>query len=63
MALNKNLSMFCDWFLDYKISIHFDENKAKTILFCSKHKSKNSKPLNIQCIVKIKIKQYSVTLK
>ena len=54
-ALNKNFSMLCDWFVDNKLSIHFGEDKTKSILFGSKHKSK---PLNIQ-YNDIKIKQYS----
>ena len=40
--------MLCDWFGD---------NKSKTILFGSKHKIKNPKPLNIHNN-DIKIKQY-----
>ena len=57
-ALNKNFSMLCDWFADNKLSIHFGEDKTKSILFGSKHKIKKSKPLNIQ-YNDIKIKQYS----
>ena len=57
-ALNKNFSILCGWFADNKLSIHFGEDKTKSILFGSKLKIKKSKPLNIQynCI---KIKQYS----
>ena len=40
-TLNKNL-------VDNKLSINFGEDKAKSILFGSKHKTKKSKPLNIQ---------------
>ena len=57
-ALNKNFSMLCDWFVDNKLSIHFGEDKTKSVLFGSKHKIKKSKPLNIQ-YNDIKIKQYS----
>ena len=57
-ALNKNFNMLCDWFLQNKLSIHFGEDKTKSILFGSKHKIKKSKPLNIQ-YNDIKIKQYS----
>ena len=57
-ALNKNFSMLCDWFVDNKLTIHFGEDKTKSILFGSKHKIKKSKPLNIQ-YNDIKIKQYS----
>ena len=58
LALNKNFSVLCDWFVDNKLSIHFGEDKTKSILFGSKHKIKRSKPLNIQ-YNDIKIKQYS----
>ena len=58
IVLNKNLSTLCDWFVDNKLSIHFGEDKTKSILFSSKHRLKNSKPLNIQ-YTDINIKQYS----
>ena len=54
----QNFSMLCDWFVDNKLSIHFGEDKTKSILFGSKHKIKKSKLLNIQ-YNDIKIKQYS----
>ena len=57
-ALNKNFSMLCEWFVDKKSSIHFGEDKTKSVLFDSKHKTRNSKPLNVQ-YNDIKIKQYS----
>ena len=57
-ALNKNSSTLCIWFVDNKLSTYFDKNKTKLIFFGSKHKSKNSKPLNIQCN-DVEIKQYS----
>ena len=47
-VLNKNFGIFCYWFVDNKISIHFDKNKIKSISFGSKHKIKKSKPLKIQ---------------
>ena len=57
-VLNKNFSKLCEWFVDNKLSIHFGEDKTKSILFCSKHKKKNANSLNI--IYKdIKIKQHS----
>ena len=46
-VLNKNFSSLCDWFIDNKLSIHFGEEKTKSILFSSKHKVKKFKPLNI----------------
>ena len=54
IALKKNFSMLCGWFINHKLSIHF----IFYILFGSKRKVKNSKLLNIQYNV-IKIKQYS----
>ena len=27
-TLNKDFSNFCDWFVDYKLSIHFGEDKT-----------------------------------
>ena len=50
--------MLCDWFVDNKLSIHFGEDKTKSILFGSKHKMKMSQPLHSQ-YNGIKIKQYS----
>ena len=58
IVLNKNFSTLCDWFVDNKLSIHFGEDKTKSILFSSKHRLKNSNPLNIQ-YKDINIKQYS----
>ena len=40
--------MLCDWFVDNKLSIHFGEDKTKSILFGNKHKIKNSKALDVQ---------------
>ena len=57
-ALNKNFSMLCNWFVDNKLSIHFGEDKTKSILFGNKYKIQKSKPPNIQ-YNDIKIKQYS----
>ena len=58
MALNKNFSMLCDWFVDNKLGIHLCEDITKSILLDSKYKIKNSKPLNIQYNDR-KVKQYS----
>ena len=44
--------------MDNKLSIHFGEDKTKSILFSSKRKIKKASPLNIQ-YKDIKIKQYS----
>ena len=35
--LVRNFSSLCDWFVDNKLSIHFGQDKAKSILFSFKH--------------------------
>ena len=35
--LNVDSSNICDWFADNKVSIHFGEDKTKSILFASKN--------------------------
>ena len=46
--LNSDFSNLCDWFLDDKLSIHFGEDKTKSILFGTKQKVGK---LNITCQV------------
>ena len=58
IQLKKTFSLLCDWFVDNKLSIHFGEDKTKSILFSSKRKIKKASPLNIQN-KDIKIKQYT----
>ena len=41
IQLNKKFSLICDWFVDNKLSIHFGEDKTKSILFSSKRKVEN----------------------
>ena len=36
--LNKDFSSLCEWFVDNKISIHFGEDKTKSVMFTSKKK-------------------------
>ena len=38
--LNEDFTNICDWFLDNKLSIHFGEDKTKSILFATKRKIK-----------------------
>ena len=45
--LNNNFSNLCDWFLDNKLSIHFGEDKSKSILSGSKRKLRKVGKLNI----------------
>ena len=37
--LNKNLNSLCDWFVENKLSIHFGEDKTKSIVFGSRKNS------------------------
>ena len=55
--LNRNFSNVCDSFVDNKLSIHFDENKTKSILFAILNKCKKLRKLNIS-YGSLKIKQY-----
>ena len=45
--LNDDFANICDWFVDHKLSIHFGEDKTKSILFASKHKIKKLRKLEI----------------
>ena len=56
--LTKNFSNICDWFVDNKLSIHFGEDKTKSILSSSKNRKRKIETLNIQ-YGDVKIKQYS----
>jgi len=55
VKLNKDFNSLCDWFVDNKLSIHFGEDKTKSILFSPKNQSKRADP--------IVIKRHDVTLK
>ena len=46
--LNVDFFIICDWFVDNQLSIHFGEDKTKSILFASKFKTKNIKKFNIK---------------
>ena len=48
----------CDWFVDNKLSIHFGQDKTKSMLFGTKHKLQNAKSLNI-VYNDIEIKQHA----
>ena len=56
--LNKDFENLYNWFVDSKLSIHFDEDKTKSILFASKRRAKNIRQLNIE-YKDINIKQHS----
>ena len=46
--LNKDFNSLCDWFVDNKLSIHFGEDKTKSILFGTNRKLKNIRELDIK---------------
>ena len=56
--LTKNFYNTCDWFVDNKLSIHFGEDKTKSILFSTKNKKKKIGTLEIK-YGNNNIKQYS----
>ena len=45
--LNEDFTNICDWFVDNKLSIHFGEDKTKSILFATKRKIKKLQKLEI----------------
>ena len=56
--LNEDFANIFDWFVDNKLSIHFGEDKTKSILFASKLKIKKLQRLEI-IYNNIQIKQHS----
>ena len=54
--LNRDFANICEWFVDNKLSIHFGEDKTKSILFASKRKVSKTK----YCLQNIQIKQHSL---
>ena len=48
MQLNNDFNSLCDWFIDNKLSIHFGEDKTKSIIFGSKMKLKSLKEFDIR---------------
>ena len=43
--LNEDFANICDWFVDNKLSIHFGEDKIKSILFAFKRNIKKFQKL------------------
>ena len=43
--LLRDFSSLCDWFVDNKLSVHFTQDKTKSILFGTKHKLQNAKTI------------------
>ena len=56
--LNRDFTSICEWFVDNRLSIHFGEDKNKSILFGSKRKIKKVPKLKIN-YKNIQIKQHS----
>ena len=56
--LNRNFNSLCDRFVDNKLSIHFGEDKTKSILFGRKNKQTGRMKLDIRR-GDIKIKQHT----
>ena len=52
------MESICDWFVNNKLSIHFGDDKTKSILFATKFKIKKVRKLNIK-YRDIQIKQHS----
>ena len=46
--LNKDFNSLCKWLIDNKLSIHFGEQKTKSILFGTTKRLKNLRNLDIQ---------------
>ena len=47
--LNRDFNSLCDWFVDNRLSIHFGEDKTKSIVFGTNRKLKNLPELDIRC--------------
>ena len=56
--LNKDFNALCDWFVDNKLSIHFGEDKTKTILFSPKNLRKSAENIIIKRN-EVALKQFS----
>ena len=56
--LNRDFKTLVDWFVDYKLSVHFGEGKIKSILLSPKHSSKSTGQINAS-YKDVKIEQYS----
>ena len=56
--LNKDFANLCDWFVENKLSIHFGDDKTKSIPFVNKYKLRKTKKLEI-AYNGIEIKQHS----
>ena len=46
--LNRDFNTLCDWFVDNKLSIHFGEDKTKSIVFGTNRKMKNMWEIGVE---------------
>ena len=46
--LNKDFTNICEWFVDNRLSIHFGDDKTKSVLSASKRKIKRLPKLKIK---------------
>ena len=56
-TLSKNFNSLCDWFVENKLSIHFGEDKTKSIIFGTKRRLNDTHRLDIRR-GEIQIKQH-----
>ena len=56
--LNSDFTSLCEWFIDNKLSVHFGEEKTKSILFGTKRQLKDQRDLNLK-YGDIEIEQHS----
>ena len=56
--LNSDFTSLCEWFIDNKLSVHFGEEKTKSILFGTKRQLKDQRDLDLK-YGDIEIKQHS----
>ena len=54
--LNRDFSTLVHWFVDNKMSVHFGEDKTKSVLFSPKHRLKSIVKIDMS-YMDIKIKQ------
>ena len=57
--LNTDFSSLCDWFIDSKLSVHFGDEKTKSILFGTKRQQKHQRDLELR-YGDTEIKQHSM---
>ena len=46
--LNTDFSSLCDWFIDNKLSVHFGDEKTKSILFGTKRQLKQQRDVKLR---------------